>query len=56
MGSSLLCGPSLIVVSEGYSLAVAAVLLVSSVSLVAEQGLYSTQASVVAPSELSSCS
>ena len=38
MGSSLLCGPSLIAVSEGSSLVVAAVLLVSLASLVAEQG------------------
>ena len=39
MGSSLLCGPSLIVVSEGSSLVVAAMLLVSLVSPVAEEGL-----------------
>ena len=38
-GSSLLCGPSLVAVSEGYSLVVADVLLVLLAPLFAEQRL-----------------
>ena len=38
-GSSLLCGPSLVVVSEGYSLVAVVVLLVLLASLFAEQRL-----------------